>query len=200
MQGIDRIIARIAEEAAEEIKRQDENAGKQAEDIRNKGKAEADAAYEARMKDARAVAEEVKRRAVSMARLSAQKTALATKQEVIGQAFDRARERLAAMQGAPYESFLASLIERNAEGGETVFFSPKDEKLCDKIIKAANERLTKKGIAPVTSGGTDPKVPDGVILRKGLVEQNLTLDAMIRQARPSLTGMVAELLFFEERQ
>ncbi|MEA4823847.1 MAG: V-type ATP synthase subunit E [Clostridiaceae bacterium] len=200
MQGIDRIIARIAEEAADEIKRQEENARKQAEEIRNKGKTEADAAYQVRMKDAQAAAEEVKRRTLSMARLSAQKTALATKQAVIAQAFDHAREQLAAMQGAPYESYLISLIERNAEGGETVCFSAKDEKICDKIVKAANERLAKKGITPVINGGVDPKVPDGIILREGLVEQNLTFDAIIRQARPSLTGMVAGILFFEERQ
>lgn len=195
MQGMDRIAARIAEEAQEEVRRQEENAKQQAYDILSQAKAEAEAAYEARMEESRAAAEEIRRRALSTAKLDAKKKALATKQELLGQAFAKAREKLAAMQGAAYESFLLSLIEGSAEGGETVCFSARDEAIAERIVKAANDRLAKRGAAPVNNGGADGSVPDGLILKKGPVEQNLTLDAIVRAARPGLTPAAAEILF-----
>ena len=100
MQGMDRIAARIAEEAQEEVRRQEESAKQQAYDILSQAKAEAEAAYEARMEESRAAAEEIRRRALSTAKLDAKKKALATKQELLGQAFATARGKLAAMQGA----------------------------------------------------------------------------------------------------
>ena len=62
-------------------------------------------------------------------------------------------------------------------------------------MKAANDRLEKRGAPPVNNGGADGSVPDGLILKKGPVEQNLTLDAIVRAARPGLTPAAAEILF-----
>ena len=71
----------------------------------------------------------------------------------------------------------------------------RDEAIAERIVKAANDRLAKRGAAPVNNGGADGSVPDGLILKKGPVEQNLTLDAIVRAARPGLTPAAAEILF-----
>jgi len=100
MQGIDRIVGRIREEAASDVDKIEKDARAQALQILQRARVNADAAYEQRLQDTERTAEEIKRRAKSTAKLAAQKTALSTKQELIGEVFDRVLDNLKKLPDA----------------------------------------------------------------------------------------------------
>lgn len=94
-------------------------------------------------------AEERAERLASVAQLEGRKQILAAKQEMIGQAFDRALEELLALPEEEYAELLAALCAKAAvTGRETVIFSKKDRQRVGKqVVTKANEILAKQ-VAP----------------------------------------------------
>ncbi len=195
MQGIDRIVGRIREEAASDVDKIEKDARAQALQILQRARVNADAAYEQRLQDTERTAEEIKRRAKSTAKLAAQKTALSTKQELIGEVFDRVLDNLKKLPDAQRVKLLAGLLERYAQGGETVFYAKADTDLMETVLRETNRALTGRKCAALIDGGADDHISGGVLLRAGNVETNLTLEALVRKSRPHLTGEVAGMLF-----
>lgn len=195
MQGIERIAGRIQEEAAAEAKRIEEHAQREAQEILKRASEDADAQDKKTAEAAENASTDIKRRAESTARLNAQKISLAARQAVISEAFELAAKKLSGMEPQKYTEFLAKLISENARGGEEVWFAASDKACGKAALDAANKELSKRGIKPAVLGGYDDRQGKGVILKAGLVATNCTLDALLREARPALTGEVAALLF-----
>jgi len=148
--------------------------------------------------DARRRAEDRFNKDIATAELELRKAALARKQELIGQVFDRARDRLLGMKAKPRRDFLMQLMLKNVETGEEEIIVSKgdDDLLDDGFLEEANRRLGqegKKGRLRLSEERRD--LPGGFILRQGKQEINCSLGALISSLRQALEPGVARELF-----
>lgn len=195
MQGIERIVGRIHQEAVEEAKQIELRAEEQAKKLLEEADAEADKLDAQKNAEAQTAASDIRRRAESTARLNTQKASLSARQAILSEVFERALHILRGMDRSRYTEFLAKLIADNAQGGELVWFAENDRDISSNVILSANTQLEKANKASVALGGCSAQQSDGIILKAGPVATNCTLDALLREARPNLTGEIAAMLF-----
>ena len=194
MKGIEKITARITQEAQAEIDRLLADAREQAAGITARYQAQADAeaaSLAARNEKAAAEREE---RLVSVAQMEARKVALAAKQEMVEQVYQRALEKLRSMPQEQYTAVLAALlVQASSTGAEEVVFSPEDQAKAGKAAVAkANEQLPKGGL---TVSQETRNIAGGFILKDNNVEVNCTFDTLVRLQKAETAGAVAKKLF-----
>ena len=142
MEGINKITARIIEDAEREIAlMQQEN-----EDKINAITAEAESAAEQESLEllarGRRAAEERRERLSSSAAVECRKLELAAKQELLGEAFDAAVEQLCSLPREDYLALIAALAAEAAEGNEKMLLNRYDaEELGAEAILMANTAL-----------------------------------------------------------
>lgn len=196
MKGIEKITARITQEAQAEIDQVLSDARSEAAQIAARYQAQADneaASLAARNEKAAAEREE---RLVSVAQMEARKVTLAAKQEMVEQVYRRALEKLRAMPQEQYTAVLAALlVQASSTGAEEVVFSPEDRDKAGKAAVAkANEQLPKGAAGLTVSKETRP-IAGGFILKDNNVEVNCTFDTLVRLQRAETAGAVAKKLF-----
>jgi len=197
MNGIDKITGKIAVDAKQE-----------AEAILSQARSEAAAitkSYEAKsQEEAKRIlaageeqAREIQRRAKSAAELEARQQVLATKQELISQAFDNALDQLLKLSAAEYTSLLARLAAQAGNGNEAVIMSPKDrEAVGQAVVEQANKLLNEGGKkAGLTLSGETRAFKGGLLLKSGDVEINCTLETIVQLSKEELALDVAAALF-----
>ncbi len=146
MEGIEKITAKIAQDAQAEISRlmaeADEKVGAIQAEARAQAQREA-AEIEAR---GRSAADERLERLSSASQMERRKLELAAKQEVLGEAFALALEKLCTLPEKEYISLLAKLaLEASSSGKEQLIFSKKDRAAVGKqVVMAANDALVKE--------------------------------------------------------
>ena len=146
MEGIEKITAKIAQDAQAEISRlmaeTDEKVGAIQAEARAQAQREA-AEIEAR---GRSAADERLERLSSASQMERRKLELAAKQEVLGEAFALALEKLCTLPEKEYISLLAKLaLEASSSGKEQLIFSKKDRATVGKqVVMAANDALVKE--------------------------------------------------------
>ena len=217
MEGIEKITARIAQDAQAEAGRLLAEAEAKAQAIR------ADAQAQAR-EEAGGIVE--RGRAAAAERLERRKLELAAKQEVLGEAFDLALEKLCTLPEKEYISLLTKLaLEASASGKEQLIFSQKDRNTVGKqVVMAANDALLKErapGLpeevakskmgtlmdklihnttAIVTGAGLTLSeqtrdIKGGFIMVDGDVEINCAFETLVRLQREQMEKKVADALF-----
>lgn len=198
MNGIENIIEKIRAEGDAE-----------AEAILKKGKAESDAILaqydkKAETECARILsaaekrAAEITRRITSAAELEARKSLLKKKQELIEQAFQLSKEKLAALDERSYLALLTRLVSDGAASGrEEVLFSPADRARYGKqVVVEANRLIALRGLpGEMTLSADSRRISGGAVLRDGRVEINCALDTILRLKKEELALEVAAALF-----
>lgn len=149
MEGIEKITARIAQDADAEIARLNQQTQEQIREMQDKAQAQADRERADILARGRRAADERLERLKSAAGMETRKLVLAMKQEVLSQAFDQALDQLCALPDAEYVELLTRLVlEASSTGKEQLVFSPKDRARVGKqVVVAANEAMVK-GVAP----------------------------------------------------
>ena len=149
MEGIEKITARIAQDADAEIARLNQQTQEQIREMQDKAQAQADRERADILARGRRAADERLERLKSAAGMETRKLELAMKQEVLSQAFDQALDQLCALPDAEYVELLTRLVlEASSTGKEQLVFSPKDRARVGKqVVVAANEAMVK-GVAP----------------------------------------------------
>ena len=197
MNGIEKITGRIEADVQREIDaiqadarsqadaiaaRYDEQAKRESEDILVRGRRSADERVE---------------RLASVAQLEARKLELAAKQELLGEAFDRALEQLLNLPEKEYVALLANLaVKASSTGREQVILSQKDRTRYGKqVVTQANELLAKTGTGALTLAESSRPIKGGLILSDGDVEVNCTFETLVRLQRGELERDVAKVLF-----
>lgn len=195
MTGIEKIVAKINEDAEAEYRRILAEVEAQADGILADAKAAAHAAAEAAIAAAEGERAEIERRAVSMAGLDVRKMRLELKQKLLQQAFDQALSKLVSLPDADYEGFLTALASNAAADGAELVFSAKDrEKFGAAVVRRVNDALKSRGAAVSLSAETR-NIPGGVIVRNGRVEVNCAFDTLIGDQREELAAEAAKILF-----
>ena len=146
MEGIEKITAKIAQDAQAEIGRLMAETDERVKAIQ--AEAQAQAQREAGEIEARgkAAAGERLERLSSAAQMERRKLELGAKQEVLGEAFGLALEKLCTLPDQEYIALLTKLVlETSSSGKEQLIFSQKDRnKVGKQVVMAANEALVKE--------------------------------------------------------
>ena len=195
MEGIEKITARIIEDAEREIAQiQQEN-----EKRINALTAEAKSAAEQESLEllTRGAAEERRERLSSSAAVECRKMELAAKQELLNEAFAAAVEELCHLPREKYLALIASLAAEVAEGGEEMILSPQDaSEIGPEVVLLANTALREAGKPGKLTLSAEPRsIPGGFILSHGDVELNCAFDTLVRLQREKLEKEVAAILF-----
>lgn len=198
MNGLEKITARIETDAVADAARMAEEARQQCEAILAEGEKKAQESYWKKIQEGAKATEDRVARLAKAADMEARKSILACKQEIVSEAFTRAEEKLRALSGEKYVSFLASLAARAAvTGEEEIVLSRKDRDAVGKMTAAkANELLAAGGMtAKLTLSRETGDFDGGLILRDGDISVNCTVSALIAEARQSQASEAAAELF-----
>ena len=198
MNGLEKITARIETDAVADAARIAEEAKAQCDAIRAEGEKKAQESYWKAIRDGAKATEDRAARLAKAADMEARKSVLACKQEIVSAAFTMAEEKLLALSGEEYVSFLASLAARAAVSGkEEIILNANDhDAVGKKVVSRANELLKSQGKpAGLTLSGTIDDFAGGLILRDGDISVNCTVAALIAQARQSQASEAAAALF-----
>lgn len=192
MNGLSNISEKIiadANAAAEELLMQaKENAAR----ILDEGKADIANALLAEEKSQQAKCEDILEKLRLSAQLEGKKLISNTRRELVNLVRDRALERLLAMPDKAYLNMLVSLVSKVAsdgEGGE-IAMNEKDLKRCGKA-------LLKELDAGLTLCDKPADIVGGLILKRGKVEYNCTLDAVANAVFEEAAPQVSNILFAE---
>ena len=132
------------------------------------------------------------------ARLEAKKEILALKQELIAEAYTKAREMILNLPQEEYVAFLAAQAGKAAiSGDEEIVLNAADRaKVGEQVVAAANALVKERGLEPkLVLAEATAAVSGGLLLRKGAVEVNCGLDSLVEMSRNSLDAEIAAVLF-----
>lgn len=198
MNGIDKITGRINADADAEIAAILQEAEQQASEIRDSYTQVAEVEYAQTVERGKKDAAERVERLGGVAQLEAKKLLLATRQELLDEAFQNALAQLQAMPEDEYVALLAKLtVDAVQTGSEELVLSVKDRARCGKkVVTAANALLEQAGKpAQLTLAEDAREFAGGVYVRSGNVENNCTFETILRLLRQNASGEVAKVLF-----
>lgn len=198
MNGIEKITKEIASEAEAEITSVLTAAEASASALTEEYAAKAKAAEEELLRAGKDAAEQRVQRQERTARLEARKEILGLKQELVSAAYDKAKAAILALDEDKYVAFLARQACGAAlTGDEEVILSAADRgRIGQKLVAAANAALKERGLPGELKLSDETKpVSGGLVLRRGSIEVNCTLDKLLEMSRGSLDAEVASILF-----
>lgn len=190
--GLDRIVNKIKQDAEQQADQILTAAKAQAEEILASAQAQADEIAAQSLTQARELAALEGERTLTLSRLEQRKLELSARQRVIAQAFLRALSDLEAMPVEEYMALLVDIVGAEARGGEEIILNPRDR---ERIGSALIDRLNKSGPGGFTLSDRTRDISGGVVLSRGRIEVNLSLDTALAQIREELEIEVARLLF-----
>ena len=160
MEGIEKITARIAQDAQEEIDKLTRETQEKAAALRDNAQAQAQQEANEIVERGRIAAGERLERLKSAAQMERRKLELCAKQEVLGEAFQLALDKLCSLPEQEYTALLTKLVlEASSTGREQIIFSQKDRSRVGKqVVMAANEALVKERAPALPSEVTKSKV------------------------------------------
>lgn len=160
MEGIEKITAKIAQDAQAEVSRLERETQAQVDEILAQAQAQAEKETTDTLARGKKAAQERLERLQSAAGMEGRKLELAAKQEVLGKAFDLALEKLCSMPEEEYVKLLTALVlEASSTGKEQLVFSAKDRAQIGKqVVVAANEALASQVAPELPESITDSKV------------------------------------------
>lgn len=196
MSGLDKMKARILEEAEGSAREILDNACREADGILETAEKEAQTGADALIAKAQREADDYEKRTVSAADMERKRQLLAARQEIINEILDRAYEKVRDLDEKEYFEIMGKLLEKyvQPEAG-AICFSGKDlkrmpEEFREKIRKTAGE----KG-GSLTLSEEPGQMEAGFLLIYGGIEENCTLKAVFREKREVLSDLVNGILF-----
>lgn len=194
MKGTEKIIAHIQADAKAQANAILAQAEQQCASIRGDYEKKASAAYGDKI---RAGVKECQDRVDSMERIAqmeAKKGVLALKQEMVSASFDKAQDMIIGLPKEQYAAFLAKLAAQAAvTGEEEVLLNGRDrDTVGPAAVKAANEKL---GAGKLTLAADAGNFAGGLILRRGNIEVNCTVELLVELCRADMSAQLAGVLF-----
>ena len=198
MKGTEKIIAHIQADAkaqADAILAQAETQCAQVrEDYEKKARDAYGEKIRAGVKACQDQADSVQR----IARMEARKNVLALKQDMVSLSFDKAREELTRLPAEQYIALLSKLAaEGSVTGDEEIVLNAKDRAAVgSQVVTAANALLKADGkAAALTLSGSTGDFDGGLILRRGTIEANCTVELLVELKRADMSAELAAVLF-----
>lgn len=190
--AIDNITSKIIYDAEREAVAISQEAAARREEILALARKEAEEKREAMRADGEAERAAMVERNVSVAKIDAGKLILEEKQILIERCLAEAVKKIASLDGDVYLKFLADTAKTLApEGGELILSERDREKYGEKLEKL----LEESGGGKYALSEETRKIKAGVIVKRGSVYVNGSVEARIDAMRSELVPEVAARLF-----
>jgi len=188
--SLEKLIAQIEDDAERKAEGIIERARKEAEGIIALTMEEARKKAKEIKRDGKKAIDRVREKTLATARRKARALKIQSKEEVIQECFEKAREHLKKMKGKEYEKIVTSLMKKGKETlGDCIVIPSRSE---DKKI-ASKLGLKTQGSANA-SGGIIIKSKDES------KELNYTFDALLESKKEELRILIAGVLFKEKEE
>lgn len=160
MEGIEKITAKIIQDSEAEITQLNRETDEKVLAIGESARTQVDKENAEILARGRRMADERLERLKSASKMETRKLELAAKQEVLGEAFDLALEKLCTLPDQDYIALLTKLVlEASSTGREQLVFSAKDRARVGKqVVVAANEALVSQVAPELPSAVAESKV------------------------------------------
>lgn len=192
MSGKDAIIEKIRSDAQEVITGVSEDANKKGMEIIHAALDDAKIYTDKQMNDSFAERDEIIRRRITVANLEVKKILLASKQQIMENAFNEALDAIKADK-KKYEEILIGMM-KCADDGDEITFSIRDKSLAtDKWFASACEKAKKKLKKSAAWGDFS----GGILIAGKISDKNFTLEVELASIREEHEPEIAKLLFGE---
>jgi len=196
--ALEDLIAKINHEAEEQAAGIGKEADEEAEALKTKRRAEIGKEAEQIAHRGDSAADSERGRILSLASLEARKRVLAARQEAIGQVIDEALKRIRSLPAEEYFALLEKgiLSIDDIEGEQELILSQEDKnRLPSDFLDRVNPRLRED--CNISLSEETREIGGGFILRKGKMEENFSLVALLQEMRNDLEIEIAKALFGE---
>lgn len=195
MNGMEKITARMKEDAARSLSELNAQTEQQLRRIREESAARAEKERETAGGHAHLAAQERYERLCSAAEMETRKLTLSAKQEVLAETYDRALEILCSMPREEYLSLLVHLLKAaGGKGDEKIALSAKDrDEMGETLVERANKELN----AHYTLAGEAADIRAGLVLISEECDVNCSFETLLALSREKTERGAAKLLFVE---
>lgn len=195
MNGMEKITARMKEDAARSLSELNAQTEQELRRIREESAARAEKERETADERAHLAAQERYERLCSAAEMETRKLTLSAKQKVLAETYDRALEILCSMPREEYLSLLVRLLKAaGGKGDEKIALSAKDR---DEIGETLVERANKELNAHYTLAGEAADIHAGLVLISKECDVNCSFETLLALSREKTERGAAKLLFAE---
>lgn len=192
MNGLTNISNKILADAKQKADAIIAEAEQSAEKILADSKKRAEAEVATMSKESVARCADVEEKARLVSELEGKKLISNARQQMVGDAFNKAQERLLSLPEAEYRKLLIKLageVLADGKGGE-VLLNAKDRAAHGQALEAA---LSGKA----TLAADTAPIVGGLIIRRGKIEYNCALDVLVRMVSEKVAPEVSSALFPE---
>ena len=198
MKGTEKIIAHIRSDAQQQADAILAQAEQQCAEIRADYDRRAKELYAARIRAGGKDCEDRNESIDRIARMEAKKGMLSVKQEMVAASFEQACEQIISLPEKEYVAFLGRLAcGASVTGEEQIVLNARDrEAVGEQVTVAANDLLKEAGKkAELTLSPQCGEFKGGLVLKRGNIEDNCTVELLIDLCRTEMSSKVADVLF-----
>lgn len=195
MNGMEKITARMKEDAARSLSELNAQTEQELRRIREESAARAEKERETAGVRAHLAAQERYERLCSAAEMETRKLTLSAKQKVLAETYDRALEILCSMPREEYLSLLVRLLKAaGGKGDEKIALSAKDrDEMGETLVERANKELN----AHYTLADETADIRAGLVLVSIDCDVNCSFETLLALSREKTERGAAKLLFAE---
>ena len=195
MNGMEKITARMKEDAARSLSELNAQTEQELRRIREESAVRAEKERETADERAHLAAQERYERLCSAAEMETRKLTLSAKQEVLAETYDRALEILCSMPREEYLSLLVRLLKAaGGKGDEKIALSAKDrDEMGETLVERANKELN----AHYTLADETADIRAGLVLVSIDCDVNCSFETLLALSREKTERGAAKLLFAE---
>lgn len=192
MKGTEKIIAHIEADAQAQADAVLGEARQRCEAIKARFDEKAARLYSDRIREGVKACQDQEDSALRISRMEARKSVLSVKQEMVEKSFDLAVQQIVALPDEKYTAFLANLVKKAGPvGDEEIILNAADRaRVGEALIKAVNADGAKMKLSDETRD-----IKGGLILRRGSIETNCSVELLVELCRGELSAKLADVLF-----
>ncbi len=192
MKGTEKIIAHIEADAQAQADAVLGEARQRCEAIKARFDEKAARLYSDRIREGVKACQDQEDSALRISRMEARKSVLSVKQEMVEKSFDLAVQQIVALPDEKYTAFLANLVKKAGPAGdEEIILNAADRaRVGEALIKAVNADGAKMKLSEETRD-----IKGGLILRRGSIETNCSVELLVELCRGELSAKLADVLF-----
>ena len=192
MKGTEKIIAHIEADAQAQADAVLGEARQRCEAIKARFDEKAARLYSDRIREGVKACQDQEDSALRISRMEARKSVLSVKQEMVEKSFDLAVQQIVALPDEKYTAFLANLVKKAGPAGdEEIILNAADRaRVGEALIKAVNANGAKMKLSDETRD-----IKGGLILRRGSIETNCSVELLVELCRGELSAKLADVLF-----
>ena len=192
MKGTEKIIAHIEADVQAQADAVLGEARQRCEAIKARFDDKAARLYSDRIREGVKACQDQEDSALRISRMEARKSVLSVKQEMVEKSFDLAVQQIVALPDEKYTAFLANLVKKAGPAGdEEIILNAADRaRVGEALIKAVNADGAKMKLSDETRD-----IKGGLILRRGSIETNCSVELLVELCRGELSAKLADVLF-----